>query len=161
MCLSEAGSMLHTYLKWWSWFFPLSAECCCCTWRHKPPVWARFHWSQGPEHLHGSPVNYIEKPIEIEKMEAEKNNLLNGSNVNSTVSVTILCTYHSPFFAIQLQHRRLIAGWGGGRSWPGGWERFGSWLQGACLRPQVRILVGLLVIRHMLQPWMCVIDTDV
>lgn len=76
LSLCEAGAVLHPYLQWWSWSFLLSAECCCCTWRHRPPVWALSHWSQGPEHLHGSPINYIEKPTEIEKLEAGKKQTL-------------------------------------------------------------------------------------
>ena len=53
-CKAVRGS----YRWWWNWFFPLLAECCCCTWRHKPPVWALCHWSQGPELPPGFPVNY-------------------------------------------------------------------------------------------------------
>lgn len=86
--------------------------------------------------------------------------ILNGSNVNSADFVTILPTYHFPLFAFQLQHWRQSAGRGSSGGWPGGcWERFGSCLHRACLRPQLRILMGLLGIRHMLQPWMCIKQT--
>lgn len=79
--------------------------------------------------------------------------LLNDRNVNSHT----LPTYHFPFFAFQLQH--WSAGWGSSGSCPGGWERFGSCVHRAYLRLQLRILVCLLVIRHMFQPWKC-IKTD-